>query len=88
MGFLISQCSASGSFGAISGVLFPAFTIGVAIGPAAMGVTFDRFHTYDPALAVFFFMLLVTAGLLTILGPYTYSAKQRTASVAVAAIEA
>jgi MFS family permease len=88
MGFLISRYFGLKSFGAIYGVLFPAFTVGVALGPAAMGITFDRVHSYDPALAVFFFLLLVTASLLSILGPYTYAAEKQTTRVVVEPMQA
>lgn len=87
MGFLISRYFGLKSFGAIYGVLFAAFTVGVAMGPAAMGITFDRAHSYDPMLLVFFFLLLVTAALLTVLGPYTYPRERHAAVAAVAAAE-
>ncbi len=80
MGFLISRYFRLKSFGAIYGWLFPFLTAGVAIGPAAMGITYDRAHTYDPMLAVFFLLLVVTAGLLSILGPYTSAAESRPAA--------
>jgi MFS family permease len=73
MGFLISRYFGMRSFGEIYGWLFPAFTVGVALGPAMMGITYDRAHSYAPMLAVFFVLLLVTAGLLSILGPYTFA---------------
>lgn len=87
MGFLISRYFGLKSFGAIYGVLFAAFTVGVAIGPAAMGITFDRVHSYDPTLLVFSFLLLVTAGLLTALGPYAYPHQRRVAVASPAAAE-
>jgi hypothetical protein len=51
-----------------------------------MGATFDRAHSYDPMLFVFFFLLLVTAVLLAILGPYAYPQK-RVAKIAAVAAE-
>lgn len=74
MGFLISRYFGLKAFGEIYGWLFPAFTLGVAIGPALMGITYDRFRSYDPMLLVFFGLLLVTAGILSVLGPYAYTA--------------
>ena len=87
MGFLISRYFGLKSFGAIYGVLFAAFTVGVAIGPAAMGITFDRVHSYDPTLLVYFFLLLLTAALLTALGPYTYPHVRRATVAAAAAAQ-
>jgi hypothetical protein len=85
MGFLISRYFGLKSFGAIYGVLFAAFTVGVAIGPAAMGITFDRVHSYDPMLLIFFFLLLATSGILTSLGAYTYPQQRRVAVASPAA---
>jgi MFS family permease len=76
MGYLISRYFGLKSFGEIFGWLFPAFTTGVALGPAMMGITFDRVHSYAPMLVIYFFLLLVTAGLLSILGPYTFAEKK------------
>jgi MFS family permease len=73
MGYLISRYFGLRSFGEIYGWLFPAFTVGVALGPAMMGITYDRTHSYGPMLAVFFVLLLVTAGLLSVLGPYSFA---------------
>src|SRR6185437_6924341 len=84
MGFLISRYFGLKSFGQIYGWLFPAFTLGVGIGPALMGATFDRTHSYDPMLLIFFFALLVTVVLLSTLGPYAYP-RLRGAVVAAAA---
>ena len=72
MGFLISRYFGLKAFGEIYGWLFPAFTLGVGFGPALMGLSFDRAHSYDPMLLAFFFVLIVTAGLLTRLGDYAY----------------
>jgi MFS family permease len=88
MGFLISRYFGLRSFGEIYGWLFPAFTVGVALGPAAMGLTYDHAHSYAPMLSVFFFLLLVTAGLLSILGPYTFAAERMPARRPVAAVRA
>jgi len=72
MGFLISRYFGLRYFGEIYGWLFPAFTIGVGIGPALMGRTFDQVHTYDPMLLAFCVALVINAVLLTTLGDYTY----------------
>ena len=87
MGFLISRYFGLKAFGQIYGWLFPAFTLGVGIGPALMGATFDRAHSYDPMLFVFFFLLLVTVVLLAILGPYAYPQRRAAKGAAVAAAE-
>lgn len=87
MGFLISRYFGLKAFGQIYGWPFPAFTLGVGIGPALMGATFDRARSYDPMLLVFFFLLLVTVVLLAILGPYAYPKPRATPVGRAAAAE-
>ena len=88
MGYLISRYFGLRSFGEIYGWLFPAFTLGVALGPALMGITYDRLHTYAPMLAAFFVLLLVTAALLSILGPYSFAPEKAPTRRPIAAARA
>ena len=86
MGFLISRYFGLKAFGEIYGWLFPAFTLGVGIGPALMGTSFDRFHSYGPMLSIFCGLLLLDAGLLTLLGDYAYPRQREPQIVPVAAV--
>jgi MFS family permease len=64
-------------FGQLYGYLFASFVVGSAIGPFMMGLTFERLHSYEPALWTFgAFMLTATAAILS-LGPYRYPAEEK-----------
>lgn len=72
LGFFVSRYFGRRSFGTLYGLIFALFTLGIGIGPAVLGVGFDRFHSYDQVLWVFFAVLIVAAALFLPLGKYNY----------------
>jgi len=73
--FLISRYFGLRRFGQLYGLLFAVFTVGPAIGPYMMGLSFVRLHSYAPALILFSVALGVASALTLCLGPYKYPAK-------------
>jgi sugar phosphate permease len=59
MPFLLSRYFGRKHLGALFGLVFSAFTIGVAIGPYLFGTTFDRTHSYQLPLACTFIALII-----------------------------
>jgi MFS family permease len=72
MGFFVSRYFGRRSFGAIYGIVFALFAVGIGIGPQFLGFVFDRYHSYDPTLKGFLVALVVAALLFLPLGRYTY----------------
>jgi MFS family permease len=72
LGFFVSRYFGRRSFGALYGLVFAAFTIGIGIGPAILGFGYDRFQSYDPILNLFLVLLLFAAALFLPLGTYRY----------------
>ncbi|HEY3920161.1 MAG TPA: MFS transporter [Stellaceae bacterium] len=72
LGFFVSRYFGRRSFGSLYGLIFAAFTIGIGVGPAILGLSYDRFHSYDPVLSVFMVLLVVAALLFLALGKYNY----------------
>jgi nitrate/nitrite transporter NarK len=58
------------AFGEIYGSIFAAVTLGAAIGPLVMGMSFDVTGSYSLALISFTVATFTAAGLMTGLGPY------------------
>jgi MFS family permease len=78
IGFLTSRYFGMKRFGQLYGYLFASFVVGSAVGPSIMGLSFERLHSYEPALWTFgAFMLLASVAILS-LGPYRYPAKEKT----------
>jgi MFS family permease len=72
MGFFVSRYFGQRSFGALYGLIFAMFAMGIGVGPAFLGFGYDHYHTYDPTLKVFLALLVVAALLFVPLGKYTY----------------
>lgn len=72
LAFFISRYFGLRAFGQIYGYIFPAFAIGVGLGPYLMGLCYDRLHSYGPMLAAFTVALVINAALLARFGPYPY----------------
>ena len=68
--YLCSRYFGVKAFGQIYGVMFSAFMIGGAIGPAALGLYYDRVGDYTGALYVLPGMIVVATALVAYLGPY------------------
>jgi MFS family permease len=74
MAFLLGRYFGLRAYGKIYGVMFAVFNIGTGLGPALSGISFDRFHSYQPIFIVYAAALVVTCALFVRLGPYSYPA--------------
>jgi predicted MFS family arabinose efflux permease len=72
IGFLTTRYFGLRRFGELYGYLFAVFAAGSALGPYLMGVTFDAFHSYAPALAGFVVVLIIASLLISRLDGYTF----------------
>jgi MFS family permease len=72
LGFFISRYFGLRAFAQIYGYIFPAFAIGVGLGPYFMGLCYDLEHSYAPMLVAFTVALVIDAALLACFGPYSY----------------
>jgi MFS family permease len=72
IGYLTSRYVGLKRFGELYGYLFAIFLTGTALGPYLMGVSFDIFKTYDPALLGFGLALVIASVLVATLGTYLY----------------
>jgi cyanate permease len=63
-------------FGQLYGYLFASFVAGSAVGPYLMGLSFERLHSYEPALWTFAALMLVASAVILCLGPYRYPAEK------------
>ena len=68
--YAISRYFGLRAFGEIYGSIFAAVTLGGAIGPLVMGVSFDATGSYSLALISFAVSSFTAAGLMIGLGPY------------------
>src|SRR5262245_31301737 len=68
--YTISRYFGLRALGEIYGYAFAAITLGAALGPLVMGVSFDASGSYGLALASFAGATCAAAGLMTCLGPY------------------
>jgi MFS family permease len=72
LGYFVSRYFGRRSFGMLYGLVFGAFAVGVGTGPAILGLSYDHFHSYDPALKLFLVLLVIAALLFLPLGKYLY----------------
>jgi MFS family permease len=72
IGFLTSRYFGMKRFGQLYGYLFASFVVGSAFGPTLMGLSFERMHSYEPALWSFGALMLLASALILCLGPYRY----------------
>ena len=61
MGYLTSRYVGLKRFGELYGYVFALFITGTALGPYLMGVSFDTFHGYEPALLGFGLALVIAS---------------------------
>ena len=73
MAFFVSRYFGLRSFGVIYGTLFALFSIGNAVGPYLMDLSFHHAGSYVPMMLAFVVSLAVACGLLLPLGPYRYA---------------
>jgi MFS family permease len=84
MAFFASRYFGLKSYGKILGTIFGCFAGATGVGPFLSGYSFDRFHSYAPAFALYEALLVGTCVILLLLGPYPYPARDHRA-VALAA---
>jgi MFS family permease len=73
MAFFVSRYFGLRSFGAIYGTLFALFSVGNAVGPYLMDLSFRHAGSYVPMMIAFVVSLAVACGLLLPLGGYRYA---------------
>jgi cyanate permease len=74
MAFFTSRYFGLRDYAQLYGTMFGIFALGVGIGPALSGASFDRFQSYTPAFVVFEIMLAVSCLIFVRLGPYPFPA--------------
>jgi MFS family permease len=74
MAFFTSRYFGLRDYAKLYGTMFGIFALGVGIGPAVSGASFDRFHSYTPALMIFVIMLAAGCIIFLRLGPYPFPA--------------
>jgi MFS family permease len=76
MAYFVSRYFGLRSFGAIYGLMFALFSLGVGVGPWLMALSHDRLNSYVPMMTVFEVGLAVSCALLLSLGPYRFTTGQ------------
>jgi len=74
MAFFTSRYFGLRDYARLYGTMFGIFALGVGIGPALSGASFDRFHSYTPAFALFVILLAIGCLVFLRLGPYPFPA--------------
>jgi MFS family permease len=72
MAFFVSRYFGLRSYPEIYGTMFAIFSIGTGFGPYLAGLSFDRWHSYNPIFLLFEIALGVTCILFLRLGPYPF----------------
>ena len=80
MAFLVSRYFGLRAFGAVYGLMFAIFSLGVGMGPFLMGLSHDFLHSYVPMMIVFEVALALAIGVLLALGPYRFASARREAT--------
>ena len=73
VGFMVARYFGTRAYGELFGYMFGAFLLASSIGPALMGLWFDRAGSYAPCLFAFAGSLVASAILFQFLGPYAYA---------------
>jgi MFS family permease len=87
MAYMVSRYFGLKSFGAIYGLMFALFGLGVGVGPWLMGLSHDRLHSYVPMMLAFEIALAVSCLLLLSLGRYRFEASHAPAVPVGVALE-
>ncbi len=77
MAFFVSRYFGLRFYPAIYSTMFAIFSIGTGFGPYLAGLSFDRWHSYQPIFVVFEVALAVTCILFLRLGPYAFPAEEQ-----------
>ena len=76
MAYLISRYLGLVAYGKVYGLMYSAFSVGAAVGPIAMGWSYDVLGSYSPALGIFAVAPVFAALLLVTLGRYRWGVTQ------------
>src|ERR1700730_1664073 len=77
MSFLVSRYFGLKSYGKIFGTMFGIFAGSTGVGPFISGLSFDYWHSYVPAFALYEVALVVACLIFLPLGPYPFPAHYR-----------
>jgi len=77
MGFFVSRYFGLKSYGKIFGTMFGIFAGSTGVGPFISGLSFDFWHSYVPAFALYEVALVVGCLVFLPLGPYPFPAHHR-----------
>jgi MFS family permease len=88
MSFLVSRYFGLKSFGEIYGYMFCIFSVGTGVGPYLMGLSYDRYHSYLPAFALFEVLLACSCILFARMGAYDFPPETETNGGELEAAEA
>jgi MFS family permease len=74
MGFFVSRYFGLRAYGKIFGTMFGIFAGATGVGPFISGLSFDHYHSYLPAFALYEALLVVACLIFLPLGPYPFPA--------------
>jgi MFS family permease len=77
MSFFVSRYFGLKSYGKIFGTMFGIFAGSTGVGPFVSGLSFDYWHSYVPAFALYEVLLVVGCLVFLPLGPYPFPAHHR-----------
>jgi MFS family permease len=80
MGFFVSRYFGLKHYGKLIGTMFGVFAGATGVGPFLSGFSFDHYHSYVPAFALYEGLLVVMCLIFLPLGPYPFPAQHRRAS--------
>lgn len=79
MGFFVSRYFGLKSYGKVYGTMFGIFAGATGVGPFISGFSFDRWHSYLPAFALYEVVLAIACVTFLPLGTYPFPAQHRSA---------
>ena len=88
MAFFTSRYFGLRDYAKLYGTMFGIFALGVGIGPALSGGSFDRFHSYTPAFVIFVILLAVGCLIFLRMGPYPFPSPRQALSSAAEKVPA
>jgi predicted MFS family arabinose efflux permease len=82
MAFMVSRYFGLKAYGTIYAVMFAVFSFAQGFGASIAGWSYDRYHSYGPAFAIFEVFLVVTCVMIAPMGPYPYPKRPITTAAA------
>ena len=76
MAFFASRYFGLRAYGTVFGAMFGMLLLGNGVGPYLNGLSFDLWHSYQPAMVAFGIGLLAVSALFLTLGPYPFGARE------------